>query len=246
MKQAGASSNSAKFHPCCFTFSSKKMRKQLGHPADQAITFRRLLEQHRVTTEEGFANLLRLLSAAREDDKAGQVPTWNCHHPKPDDIGKREPSLPLAEALHKRVAALESRNNHLTDLVEEHELEYFKMYDMINDLRRQLVLASAHQHYNYYCYDSLLKGLLVRPNKRWLDSIEEKARLKAFKEADLVIRKHLSPYPSEVVKNLVHCRETLVMGQDMGCAACRGTLTFCDPEYNKVPTDQESRKQDGK
>lgn len=91
MKTTGSKGNSTKFHECCFSFSTKKLRPRLGHPAEAAVTFRRLLEQHLVKSEEDFAGLLYHLSAARTDDKAGQVPTWNKRHEEEPDLGKREP-----------------------------------------------------------------------------------------------------------------------------------------------------------
>lgn len=90
LKKAGVDGNTIKFHECCFTFSTKKLRKRLGHPDQDAPTFRRWLERHDVENVEDFAALLRKLSATRTDGKAGELPTWNAVHPAEAGLGKRE------------------------------------------------------------------------------------------------------------------------------------------------------------
>jgi hypothetical protein len=90
LKKAGVDGNTIKFHECCFTFSTKKLRKRLGHPDQDAPTFRRWIGRHNVKNVEDFAALLRKLSATRTDGKAGELPTWNAPHPAEAGLGKRE------------------------------------------------------------------------------------------------------------------------------------------------------------
>lgn len=141
MKKVAQNGNSVKFHECCFTFSTKKMRPQLGHPTHEAVTLRRLLEQHHIESEEEFAGLLHRLSTARTDSTAGQVPTWNQRHREQLDLGKREvrPADPdpaaEVEQLRRQLAA---EQNYVLELEERNR-------DLVEQLRLERTAAAQHE-----------------------------------------------------------------------------------------------------
>lgn len=239
MQKAGERSNPYKLHRCCFTFSSKKLRPNLGHPIHEAVTFRQLVDHHDARSVEKFASLLFRLSTDRWDNRTGLVPTINQPHPKPIALGKRRPLLPPAEDLQARITELEVENKQLRRNLKAHDAEYEKMYSMINDLRMRLVLAKGQQHFNYYCFDYLHKSLSRPLSMPELNSIQTKARSKAIKEAELELRRHLEPYPSKEVQNMSHCPETLLLGQDLGCGACRATITLPQGEETGTLSDED-------
>lgn len=193
-KKAGKTSNPTKFHECCFTFSTKKLRSRLGHPAERAVTFRRLLEQNKIHTQEEFADLLRRLSAARTDDKVGQVPTWNERHQEELDLGKREPRPaqpdPSAEveelrrqlareqatvqALQQQNQALEQQLEHDRTAALHHERRYLR-----NTFRLRVATCYLKKYNLNIAWDSyssisnrLAQGFqAAHPNRLTFDSI---------------------------------------------------------------------------
>lgn len=155
MKKAGANSHSLKFHQCCFTFSTVKKRAQLGHPTHEAVTFRRLLEQHKVKSEEGFAALLRQLSAARTDNRAGRVPSYNQQHSTELGLGKRVVLSADAEpcgGVHQLTEQPQPKQPTVEALLEENQR-----------LRKQLQLEriAAVQNENWYLSEVYTNEVLL-------------------------------------------------------------------------------------
>lgn len=156
LKRAGVDGNTIKFHECCFTFSTKKPRKRLGHPDQDAPTIRRWFEQHDVKNVEDFAALLRKLSTTRTDDKAGELPTWNAPHPAEAGLGKRQELSADAEPPAQGAQLAEqppTQQPTLQDLLQENQR-----------LRQQLELerAAAVKHEQQYLGEVYFSDLLSK------------------------------------------------------------------------------------
>ena len=240
-KASGKQKNTVYFHECCFTFTNRVTRSKTEHDDEGSLTWWDFQRIHMPETTS-FAQALLNLSRARTDDLKDTVPIFNQLHPT-DPLGKRKPPASVEESLRKRIAKLEEENRELRNNLKHRQTEQDKMYSMINHLRMQLVLAKGQQHFNYYCFDYLQKRLPKPLSIKELNSVQIKANLHASKEADIVLRQQLDPYPSEEVRKMAQCKETLIVGQDFGCAACRETLTLREGEETNTPSEKELAKQ---
>lgn len=158
LKKAGVDGNTIKFHECCFTFSTKKPRKRLGHPDQDAPTIRRWLEQHDVENVEDFASLLRKLSTARTDGKAGELPTWNAPHPPEAGLGKRQELSADAEPAAEEDQLAEQplpQQPTLQDLLQENQRLRHQL-----ELERAAAVKHEHQYLGEVYFSDLLSKLV--------------------------------------------------------------------------------------
>lgn len=130
MKQACQKKNTARFHECCFTFSTKAKTAKLNHPADESVPFQRFLQTHAVDSVESFAAVIYRMSLARSDGLTGLLPTYNRSHPEQPHLDKRQQSpetgnaqpMTVEEKLKQLETALQMKEQECERLQKENTL----------------------------------------------------------------------------------------------------------------------------